>query len=79
LGSEARHGQKCELLSKKIAKAKEEGGMAQVEKHLPRKPEVLSSNPSTTGKKKKIKMRLNMCLIEYLVHRKGSKTTTIKV
>jgi hypothetical protein len=39
----------------KIIRTKRARGMVQVEEHLPSKPKVLSSNPSTVKKKKKMR------------------------
>jgi hypothetical protein len=44
---------KCEILSKKITKAKR--GMVQVVEHLPSKHEILTSNSSTAKKQNKTK------------------------
>jgi hypothetical protein len=48
--SQPRH--KCKTLFERIMKTKEAGGMAQEVESLPNKYEALSSNPSTTKKKK---------------------------
>jgi hypothetical protein len=47
-------GQKARSLISKVTRAKRAGGGAQVVERLPHKHKVLSSNPGTTKKKKKI-------------------------
>jgi hypothetical protein len=65
----------CKTLSEKYPTQNRTSRVAQVAEHLPSKPEALSSNPSTTKKKKLIV--INQKVKIYVISAHSNKTSKI--